>query len=104
MREIKPLAEMNARPYRRLWSGYTLEVTYAVGGHAGARARTGTKIHLLRIETVVGRDETATKMSVGATFIIEPACYSAKHASVFPELDTDAINCRNCRPVAAVAS
>lgn len=90
---------MNATPTRREWSGYTLEITYAVGGHAGRSRRTGTKRHLVRIDTVVAvGPEASGRMHVGSVLFTSPTCGSAKHATVIPGADTDTINCLNCRP------
>lgn len=94
---MRTLADMNSQPRTREWSGYTLVTTYAVGGHAGTTARTGVKIHLLRIETVIAvGPEASGRMKVGSVLYTEPTCYSAKHATVFANLDTDAVNCLKC--------
>ncbi len=89
---MKTLAQLNERPRRREWSGYVLELTHAVGGHAGTSKRTGTKVHLLRIETVVATS-VGSKMKIGDVLYIEPVCSAAKHASVFEGFDTNKINC-----------
>lgn len=108
----KTLEEMNANPFRRQWSEYTLETTYAVGGmgRSWSASRSGAKFHLISVETVVDRDEEALAaayeanpkrgrgMKIGHVFSTVARCNgNGQHTGIVARgYDTDRINCKNC--------
>ena len=94
---MKTLAEMNAKQRTSEWQGYTLADEYAVG--RVGRARSGTKIHLLRIERVLYAPEGG-KVQVGGILSAHAPCNgNGQHVGqVVKGLDTDAITCTHCNP------
>lgn len=101
---MQPLADLNRQPRVATdpFYGFTVEERYVVAAHAGRSRRTGTQVHLAVKRTVVAVDPAAPSpmaatFRIGQVLGIEPACYSAKHATETPGRDTDAVTCQRCR-------
>ena len=98
---MKTLAELNAKPYRRNWGGWTLETRYHVGRTGSSRYGTsGAKAHLVIAEYVVAKDgpEIAGQTKIGDVHSIRGDCNgnSQRNGTVLANLDTDAITCEKC--------
>lgn len=76
MNRATDLDDLNeTRTTERVWMGWTLRRSYAVGrcGHQTSyRGRTGMKAHLLRVETLIAKEEPDVpgKMRVGDVFSV----------------------------------
>ncbi len=99
---MKTLAELNVEITAKLdtydWGQYTIQHGYAVG-QVGFR-RTGTKVHLLRIATVIeerGEHKPGTKR-VGDIYRAHAPCNgNGQHVGqVLAGRDTNAITCEKC--------
>lgn len=108
---FRTLDQMNADAEPRVWDEYLVIDTYAVGGmgHSFSQYRTGVKVHMIRVTTIIDVDEdiVAEKSAKYPTYrpapvgrVISTTAFCNGNGSgtgrVVAGWDTDKVNCKNC--------